>query len=224
MGLASKVQAAGGAAGASAARPPIASGATAQSAASAFPQINQGPGGQGMPQASFPGQQGAVGQPGFPGQQSSAARPSFPNQPSFAGQQPLQPRPGQPPMQGTGFSGQQQQHQPFQQAGFPGGQPGQGPQSSYAPGQPQQMGQQQMGQQPGQGAQQSYLQGQPQQMGQQVRPSQQPSSFGQGVSSHIQGALQSKIQNMISTNRLEAFYPPNKLQAVVQRLGQIDWK
>lgn len=221
MGLASKVQAAGGAAGASAAKPNMASGSTAQSAASTFPQINQGPGGlsnapnqpQGMPQASFPGQQGAPGQPAFPGQQSSAARPSFSNQPSFAGQQPLQPRPGQPPMQGTGFSGQQQQQQPFQQSGFPGGQ---GPQSSYAPGQPQQMGQQ-----PGQSAQQSYMPGQPQQMGQQVRPSQQPSAFGQGFG---QAALQTKIQNMIRTNRLEAFYPPNKLQAVVQRLGQIDWK
>lgn len=223
MGLASKVQAAGSATSGSGARPSMASASTAQPAASAFPQINQGPGGpsngpsrpQGMPQASFPGQQIGQGQSAFPGQQSSSARPSYPSPGNpFAGQQALQQRPGQPPMHSPSFSGQQQQQQ-----GFPGGQTGQGAQPSYTPGQPQQMGQQ-----PGQSAQQSYLPGQPQQMGQQTRPPQPSSAFGQGPSSSMQAALQTKIQNMIRTNRLETFYPPNKLQAVVQRLGQIDWK
>jgi len=36
--------------------------------------------------------------------------------------------------------------------------------------------------------------------------------------------MQSKIENMVRTNRLEAFYPPHKLQAVLQRLNQTDFK
>lgn len=204
MGLASKVQAAGGATNAPSANPNMA----AQSAASAFPQTNAGgPNGpmpnrpQGMPQSS-------QAQSAFPGQQSNAVRPSFVTQPSFGGQQPQQ-RPGQQPL----FSGQPQQQQPFQQSGFASGQPGQGGQQNYMPGRPQQMAQQ-----PGQSAQQNYPSGHPQQMGQQPRPS------AQGPSANIQAALQTKIQNMIRTNRLETFYPPHKLQGVVQRLGQIDWK
>ncbi|KAL3161824.1 hypothetical protein ABBQ38_008914 [Trebouxia sp. C0009 RCD-2024] len=203
MGLASKVQAAGGATNAPSANPNMA----AQSAASAFPQTNAGgPNGpmpnrpQGMPQSS-------QAQSAFPGQQSNAVRPSFVTQPSFGGQQPQQ-RPGQQPL----FSGQPQQQQPFQQSGFASGQPGQGGQQNYMPGRPQQMAQQ-----PGQSAQQNYPSGHPQQMGQQPRPS------AQGPSANIQAALQTKIQNMIRTNRLETFYPPHKLQGVVQRLGQIDW-
>lgn len=215
MGLASKVQAAGAAPSAPPARPNMPP--TTQSAASAYPQIN--PGGltngpppnrpQGMPQAFSGQQQSSQGHSAFPGQQSGTVRPSYQSQTSFAGQQPQQ-RPGQILSQSTSFSGQPQHQQPIQQSAFTGGQPGQGGQQSYMPGQPQQMGQQ-----PGQSAQQNYPSGHPQQ---QHRPS------AQGPPPNIQAALQNKIQNMIRTNRLETFYPPNKLQAVVERLGQIDWK
>ena len=37
-------------------------------------------------------------------------------------------------------------------------------------------------------------------------------------------ALQQKLEHMIRTNRLETFYPANKLQAVLQRLNNIDFR
>ena len=53
---------------------------------------------------------------------------------------------------------------------------------------------------------------------------QQGGGFGQGQGSASAQGLQSKIENMVRTNRLEAFYPPNKLQQVLQRLNQTDFR
>ncbi|DBB03577.1 TPA: hypothetical protein ACH3X3_010914 [Trebouxia sp. C0006] len=227
MGLASKIQAAGGASGGAPAGapvgqtaapagypsqgPPASSGAQGQQA-SFFPgqqqqqqQQQPRPGQQGA-QSSYPGQQGMQQgqqssypgqQGGFPGQQGQ--------QSTFPGQQSQQGGYSGQPGQQAGFGSQQQRPQGAafgQQAGFPGQQGQQGQQGGFSGQQPGQYGQQSSGSQyPAQGA---------------------GAGFGQG-SAGAQG-LQSKIENMVRTNRLEAFYPPQKLQAVLQRLNQTDFK
>lgn len=40
----------------------------------------------------------------------------------------------------------------------------------------------------------------------------------------MQQGLMSKLQQIIQSNRLEAFYPPPKLQQVVNRLQQLDFR
>ncbi|KAL0046799.1 hypothetical protein WJX82_010145 [Trebouxia sp. C0006] len=169
MGLASKIQAAGGASGGAPAGAPVGQTAAPAGYPSQGPPASSGAQGQ---QASF-----------FPGQQQQ--------------QQQQQPRPGQQGAQSSypGQQGMQQGQQssyPGQQGGFPG----------------------QQGQQPGQYGQQSS--------GSQYPAQGAGAGFGQG-SAGAQG-LQSKIENMVRTNRLEAFYPPQKLQAVLQRLNQTDFK
>ncbi|DBA80737.1 hypothetical protein WJX77_006553 [Trebouxia sp. C0004] len=220
MGLASKIQAAGGAAGGAPAGAPVGQSGPPAGYPSPGPPTSLGAQGQ---QASF-----------FPGQQQ---------------QQQQQPRPGQPAAQPS-YSGQQGMQQgqqssyPGQQGGFPGQQgqqstsSGQQPQQGGYSGQPGQQGglgsQQQrpaFGQQGGysgqQGQQGGFTGQQPGQYGQQSFGSQysaQGAGAGYGQGSAGAQGLQSKIENMVRINRLEAFYPPNKLQAVLQRLNQTDFK
>lgn len=233
MGLASKIQNAGGATGAPAGGAPGQGGAPAGYP----PQGPQSSGGGGFfpGQQTRPGQSGAGGQSSFPtqgqqgsysGQQSSfgqqGQQSSFPGQASQQG--------GFPGQQGaqTGFGSQQQRPQNGtfgQQGAYPGqqSQPGQF-------GQQSQTGQFSQQSQPGQFGQQS----QPGQFGQQGQPgqnaggqfSQQGQQAGTGYAAGSAGAqgLQQKIQNMVQTNRLEAFYPPQKLQQVLNRLNQTDFR
>ncbi|MCJ1303502.1 hypothetical protein MMC08_006312 [Hypocenomyce scalaris] len=227
MGLASKVQAAG--AVPSAPPAPTANGppASSQSQSSAYPQISQSSfsqppnglsGGQ-APQrpsstSTFSSQQSSQSQSAFPGQQNNTGRPPYPTQSSYPGQQPQQ-RPGQSNFQTAGFQGQQQ---PFQQAGF-AGQP-QGYQGQHLP--LQQAGF--SGQQQSYGAQAFGQQGQPQGLPQSQSFAQRPQPTQQSGNSNSQVALQQKIEHMIRTNRLETFYPAHKLQAVLQRLNNIDFR
>ncbi|DBA79815.1 hypothetical protein WJX77_002304 [Trebouxia sp. C0004] len=220
MGLASKVQAAGAAPSA----PPVsaASGAGSQSQSPAYPQINQssfsqppgGQAGQRLPSSAFMAQPSNQGQPAFLGQQDGFGRPPYSTQSSFPGQQPQQ-QPGQPQFQTAGFSGQQQ---PFQQAGFAGQQQG------YQGQQPplQQAGF--SGQQQSYGAQAFGQQGRPQGPLPSQSFAQRPQTSQQPGNSNSQVALQQKIEHMIRTNRLETFYPANKLQAVLKRLNNIDFR
>lgn len=236
MGLASKIQSAGAAPAGGAPAGGAPTGApTGQGAAPAgYPS-------QGQP-SSFGGASG--GQPGggfFPGQQQQQPRPGAPGQSAFPGQQSGQParfnESGYPGQQGqqSSYPGQQGQQSsyPGQQSSYPGQQPQQG-------GYPGQQGQQQGGY-PGQQAQPGGFQGQQGQQSQygQPRPgaSQSPSQqgaaggglgggagAGYGAGSAGAQGLQSKIENMVRTNRLEAFYPPNKLQQVLQRLQATDFR
>ncbi|KAL0050854.1 hypothetical protein WJX82_008507 [Trebouxia sp. C0006] len=223
MGLASKVQAAGAAPSA----PPVsvASGAGSQSQSPGYPQINQssfsqppgGQAGQRPPSSAFMAQPSNQGQSTFTGQQSGVGRPPYSTQSSFPGQQPQQRpgQPGQPQFQTAGFSGQQQ---PFQQAGSAGQQQG------YQGQQPplQQAGF--SGQQQSYGAQAFGQQGRPQGLPSSQSFAQRPQTTQQPGNSNSQVALQQKIEHMIRTNRLETFYPANKLQAVLQRLNNIDFR
>lgn len=225
MGLASKIQAAGGAApGAPAGAPAGQSGAPA-----GYPpqgqQTSFGSGGGGFfpgsqQQQPRPGQPGATGQSSYPGQQTGqqgmqqGQQNFYPGQQGgFNGQQGQQSSyPGQQSQQGS-YPGQQ-----GQQAGFGQQQRPQGGQQSGYPGQ--------QGQQNGFSGQQSGQYGQ-QPMGSQYQTQQgtQPGGgFGPGQGSASSQGLQSKIENMVRTNRLEAFYPPNKLQQVLQRLNQTDFR
>ncbi|MCJ1323334.1 hypothetical protein MMC15_008690 [Xylographa vitiligo] len=226
MGLASKVQAAGAVPSA----PPVAAAngppASSQSQSSAYPQINQSSfsqpsnglsGGQAPQRPSSTStfsQQSSQSQSAFPGQQNSTGRPPYSGQSSYPGQQPQQ-RPGQSNFQTAGFQGQQQ---PFQQAGF-AGQP-----QAY---QGQQLPLQQAGfsgQQQSYGAQAFGQQGRPQGPPQSQSFAQRPQPTQQSGNSNTQVALQQKIEHMIRTNRLETFYPAHKLQAVLQRLNNIDFR
>ena len=80
-------------------------------------------------------------------------------------------------------------------------------------GQPGQMGGQQYGQ-PGQmGGQQGQQYGQPGgQMG------------GQMGGGGLEGQIQAKLQTIIQQNGLSAFYPPQALQQLVQRVARIDMR
>lgn len=217
MGLASKVQAAGGVPSA----PPAPAAFGSQNQTSGlYPQptkpssvqaTNGLASGQAAQQPQFPGQFGAAAQ------QSSQAQPGYPSlqgagapRPGLStpvGQQQTLQRPGQQQgFQAGGFGGQQQAYQ----QGFPGQQPSYSGQAQYgaiqAPGQQQSR--------PTYPPQSQSLTQHPPQVG--------SSQYGQSASS--QAALSTKLQNMIRINRLETFYPPNKLQAVVQRISSIDWR
>ncbi|MCJ1305917.1 hypothetical protein MMC08_008734 [Hypocenomyce scalaris] len=225
MGLASKIQAAGGAApGASAGAPAGQSGAPAgypsQGQQTSFGSGSGGffPGSQ--QQQPRPGQPGATGQSSFSGQQTGQQGMQQGQQSFYPGQQ-------------GGFTGQQGQQSSYpgqqsQQGGYPGQQ---GQQAGVGQQQRPQGGQQsgypgQQGQQNGFAGQQSGQYGQ-QQVGSQYQTqqgTQQGGGFGQGQGSASAQGLQSKIENMVRTNRLEAFYPPNKLQQVLQRLNQTDFR
>ena len=47
---------------------------------------------------------------------------------------------------------------------------------------------------------------------------------GGGGNPAVQQGLMSKLQQIIQSNRLEAFYPPPKLQQLVNRLQQLDFR
>lgn len=222
MGLASKIQAAGGASSA-------ASAGQSGGAPAGYPQGQQssfGSGGGGFfpgqqqQQQPRPNQQGGAGQSGYPGQQGmqQAQQTSYPSQQSSV--------PGQQGQQST-YPGQQSQ-----QGGFPG-QPGQQAGFQSQQQRPQGASSGQQNTYPGQQGQQGGYPGQQTQPGQYSQqttgnqyPGQQGAQAGAGYGQNTAGAqgMQSKIENMVRTNRLEAFYPPNKLQAVLQRLNQTDFR
>lgn len=234
MGLASKVQNAGGASALTASAP--AASTSGQSAAS-YPQITSGQpngipqrpqlpapsqsGGQGMPGSQFPGARPSLTpQLSLPQQQQQ--RPALQHSPSFQPSPTYQGYPGQPGMPAQGQYGGQPQ-------GYP------------QPGMPQSYGQQGMSQGYGQpGAQQGFgstpsfqsnnysngpsTNAYPQLMPppQQPRPSAPPQQQYQRQG-NVQPGLQQKLESMIRTNRLEQFYPAPKLQQVLQRLSNIDF-
>ena len=45
-----------------------------------------------------------------------------------------------------------------------------------------------------------------------------------GYNAGAQQGLMTKLQQIIASNRLEAFYPPQKLQQLVDRLQRIDFR
>jgi hypothetical protein len=217
MGLASKINAASAGGGGLGAPPP-------GGAPGGYPQ-QRPPGQQG-----YPGQapQGAPG--GFPGQAPQGA----PRPGGFPGQAPPQ---GQAPYGQTPQQGQQAPYGQQQPGGF-GGAPQQGQQgqkySEYGAGgqQPGGFGAP-PGQQPGQFGGPGQQQGQFGAPGQQ-QPGQQPGQFGGapggygapggGQAGGMGGLLQGKLQKMVQTNRLEAFYPPQALQSVIAKLDRVDFK
>ena len=52
----------------------------------------------------------------------------------------------------------------------------------------------------------------------------QTSGGGGGGNPAVRQGLMTKMQQIIQTNRLEAFFPPPKLQQVVDRLERLDFK
>lgn len=232
MGLASKVQNAGGASALASASTATAPAASASSQSAGYPQINQGMPNGTSQRPALPGPSGPTqsGGQGFPGQ-PLGARPSLAPQLSFQPQQQQQQRP------------MLQQSASFQ--GFPSqpGMPGQGQQTQYGmQGQGQQSRPQQYGQpgMPQQGYQHSpsfntnsYGSGAPPSQYNQLqltappaRPSAPPMQSQYGPrpgAANVQPGLQQKLEGMIRTNRLEAFYPGQKLQQVLQRLSNIDF-
>lgn len=244
MGLASKVQNAGGASALSSSTA-TASAAAASGQSTSYPQINQGvPNGMSQ-RPALPGPSGQIqsGSQGFPGPQPSAARPSLTPQLSFQPQQ-QQQRPML--QQSASFQGHPGMQGQSQQSQF--GMQGQGQQGQFGmQGQGQQGGPQRFGQQ---GISPGYGQpGMSQGFGQ--SPSFNPNSYGPGAqynqlqltapqsrpsappmqnqyaprpgTGNVQPGLQQKLESMIRTNRLEAFYPAQKLQQVLQRLSNIDF-
>ena len=143
-------------------------------------------------------------------QPSGPTAPSTPQQPSpAAGSQYA----GFPAIQQSWQQPAQQQYAP-QQQGF---QPGQGYQPGY---QYSQQGQgyqpQQQSWQPAQGYQPSAQQGQPQL---------QAGAGGSGRNDPgIITVINNQLNNIIKVNRLEAFYPPQKLQQVQQHAATVDFR
>ncbi|DBA80735.1 hypothetical protein WJX77_004806 [Trebouxia sp. C0004] len=206
-----------------------------------YPQQGLQPGMQGQ-QPGQQGQAGTPGQSGYAGAQGPMGG-SMPGQQGFGqqgnqgtsslgqgqpgqqyGQQPQGQQYGQQ-LQGQQYGQQLQGQQYGQQAGQFGG-PGQqgGPQGQFsgpalggAPGQQGQFGAPPQGQFGGS-------------QGQFGGPPQGQSGGGQGQfgggggNPAVQQGLMSKLQQIIQSNRLEAFYPPPKLQQLVNRLQQLDFR
>ena len=140
---------------------------------------------------------------------------------------------GQYPAIQQSWQGQPQQYQQAPQ-GYQqpyGGQPGYQQANYQQPAYPQQSYQQttyQQGYQPPaqqwQQPQQGYAQpqGHQQQPLQQVQPagSVKPALNDQG----IQTVLHNQLNNIIRVNRLEAFYPPQKLQQVQDHVARVDFR
>jgi hypothetical protein len=168
----------------------------AGSANSAYNTYNAGkPGNYGAPHGAAPG--------GYPGQ----APPHGSAPGGYPGQAPPHAAapggyPGQAPPAGQYGSAPQQQHS------GPGGYPGQAPpagQHGGAPaGGPGQYG----------GAPQQSFGGPPQQ------------SYGGPASnaSGMNGVIQNKLRQMVQTNALSAFYPPQALQNVFNKLDRVDFR
>lgn len=174
--------------------------------------------GQG-PQVAYP-QQSAQG--GIPQWQQS-----YPSAAPFQQGQNQQYPPG-PSTSQPAFPSIQQGWQQGQQAGLPGQSGGYPPQQHAYPGQqggyPGQQGGD-PGQQGGYPGQQSGYPGQQgvtfnsQQGGYAGSTPQQTSA---GPNQEYQGYVTTKLQQMIATNKLQAFYPPQRLQQVVHKVLQVD--
>ena len=203
MGLASKLAAAQANQGSYGAYPPQ----PPQGQQPGYP-TQQPPQGQqaARPVSGYPGQQGQ--QPGgYPGQQQYGQPPQAqygqrPPQQQQYGQPPQQQQYGQPPQQqqyGQRPPQQQQQYgQPPQQQQY-----GQPPQPQYGQKPPQQ---QQYGQPP-----------QQQQYGGQGGYGQQPSPAGPG-GSNVNNVL-NLLQKAVQENSLQAFYPPQSLGPIANRVA-----
>lgn len=145
---------------------------------------------------------------------NAGSQPSAPSAPST----PQQP----PPAAGNQYGGfpaiQQSWQQPAQQQYAPqqqGYQPGPGYQPGY-----------QYSQQGSQPQQQSWQQSQGYQpSGQQGQPQMQAGAGGSGPNDPgIITVINNQLNNIIKVNRLEAFYPPQKLQQVQQHAATVDFR
>ncbi|KAK9799327.1 hypothetical protein WJX73_002748 [Symbiochloris irregularis] len=163
-----------------------------------------------------------------------------PSAPPMPGQSPGQQAGGYPSIDyNTSSFPQQQQQYGGGQSGFPTQQPSADPFNRYSQPQQQQYGGGQAGypsqsrpQQQQQSPYGGYGQQAPQQggfpgqqnpgqygqQGQQQQQQQAPSGGG-GLSPQ---QIQQKLQTIVQQNRLEAFYPPQALQSVAQRVSRVD--
>ncbi|KAL3155839.1 hypothetical protein ABBQ32_012849 [Trebouxia sp. C0010 RCD-2024] len=131
---------------------------------------------------------------------------------------PPAPQYGQPPPQ--------QNQQGYQQPGYP--------QQSYQPPAGQQPGYPQQGYQPSgysQPAGQQGYQPQAQPWQQNTQPAYQQPQQQSGASSAgglndqgLQTALHNQLNNIIKVNRLEAYYPPQRLQQVKDHVARVDFR
>jgi hypothetical protein len=146
-----------------------------------------------------------------------------------------QPSGGQQPPQGGGYPGapppqQQQQWAPQQGGGYPPVQHqpqfptiNQGPQGAFGQPPPPYGQQQQYGAPPPYGQQQQYGGPPPQQWG----GAPQQGYGGGGLAPGAQDfapLLQTKLNAIITANKLQPFYPPHALQGVLQRLAGVDFR
>ena len=195
-----------------------------------------------QPQQSEQGQSGSTlgrGPQGAYPQQSTQGGPPqwqqfYPSAAPFQQSQNQQHPPGPAPSQ-SAFPNIQQGWQLGQQAGMPGQSGGYPPQQQAYSGQqgcyPGQQGSY-PGQQSGYPGQQSgYLGQQGGYPGQQAFapnsqlggfPETPPQQTSAGPNQDYQGYVTSKLQQMVATNKLQAFYPPQRLQQVINKVLQVD--
>ena len=162
---------------------------------------------------------GASAQPAGSPQQQTQYQPSGPTQPQTPAQYPAiqhswqaQPQQYQSPQQGYQQPQYGVQQPGYQQPGYP------------QPGYQQPMYQQQNYQPPSQQWQQPQSAQAPQAYQQRPQPQQQVGSSGGLNDQGIQTVLHNQLNNIIRVNRLEAFYPPQRLQQVKDHVATVDFR
>ncbi|DBB03580.1 hypothetical protein WJX82_002975 [Trebouxia sp. C0006] len=162
---------------------------------------------------------GASAQPAGSPQQQTQYQPSGPTQPQTPAQYPAiqqswqaQPQQYQSPQQGYQQPQYGVQQPGYQQPGYP------------QPGYQQPMYQQQNYQPPSQQWQQPQSAQAPQAYQPRPQPQQQVGSSGGLNDQGIQTVLHNQLNNIIRVNRLEAFYPPQRLQQVKDHVATVDFR
>lgn len=201
--------------------------ASAPGGGSSAPPQQQGYGAP-APQQGYgaPPSQGQQGYGTPPPQQGGSQYPQIGGGPAPGGQPSAYPSIGhasfsEPPPGSQGYQAYPPPQQPYGGAPPPYGQ-----QQGY--GQPPPYGGQQQGygQPPPYGQQQPYGAPPPQQYGAPQQPygAPQQQGYGGGGDMNVMQAVTNKLRSIVAVNKLQAFYPPNVLQRVIDRLSRVDFR